>query len=113
MVIGGGRIGAGRVFEAIAMRKTNPTEQEDLLRRTLRSAVNLFGFTGVLNLLADEANERADSGDDNAGLIQDVLENALEEITECEECDEEDDDEEDEEREDDASEDDDEEDEEA
>lgn len=108
MVIGGGRIGAGRVFEAIAMRKTNPTEQEDLLRRTLRSAVNLFGFTGVLNLLADEANERADSGDDNAGLIQDVLENALEEITECEECEEDDE----EEREDDASEDDDEEDEE-
>lgn len=90
------------------MRKTNPTEQEDLLRRTLRSAVNLFGFTGVLNLLADEANERADSGDDNAGLIQDVLENALEEITECEECEEDDE----EEREDDASEDDDEEDEE-
>ncbi len=86
--------------------RRNPFERfEETLRDSIELAVNTVGFAGVLDILADEAAERAvaDPDDEAAGRIVDAIETALEEITECE-CDEGDSDDEDDEDEDDEDE---------
>ncbi len=57
---------------------------EDLIRSTLKQGVDVFGFGGVLSLLADEASERAD-GDDESLEILDAIETAHETVNEFEE----------------------------
>jgi len=71
------------------MRRTNPETVEAQLRTVLEQGVNVFGFAGVLNILADEASERIDD-DESAQPILDAIETAIEEISECEECEDED-----------------------
>ncbi|HMV47026.1 MAG TPA: hypothetical protein PLD20_05800 [Blastocatellia bacterium] len=85
-------------------KRTNPSleELEAGYRKLIEQAVNVFGFAGVLNFLADEANERLDTDDgESAQIILDAIETALEDIAELGD-EEEDDDNDDEEEEDDA-----------
>lgn len=68
---------------AVTRRRQNPLEKlEADIRTQLESAVNIFGFAGVLDMLADEASERsqADPDDEGAEFILNTLEAALEEI---------------------------------
>lgn len=58
---------------------------EDLVRLNLKTAVDTFGFGGVLSLLADEASERVTEDDDATQAILDAIETAQEEVNEHEE----------------------------
>lgn len=76
----------------MATRRTkNPIEEaREQVREALDTAVEIFGFAGVLDVLADVAAER---GDDETGeTILTAIESAIEEITETEEEDEDEDD---------------------
>lgn len=86
------------------MPRTNPEAIEGQLRAAIKQGVSVFGIAGVLNLLADEANDRLDvEGDEAAQEILDAIETAIEEIEEiAEQGSEEDDDSEEDEEEDDA-----------
>ena len=77
-------------------RERNPIEEfEDQVREQIETAVETFGFAGVLEILADEAAERAAADDDDSTeKILDAIESAIEEVTACEECEEEDEEEE-------------------
>ncbi len=67
------------------MATVNLDNFEELVRSTLKNAVDTFGFGGVLSLLADEASERiADDQDDLQGIL-DAIETAVEEVSEHEE----------------------------
>ncbi|HEX9005403.1 MAG TPA: hypothetical protein VGB07_36185 [Blastocatellia bacterium] len=75
-------------------KRTNPglEELEAGYRTLIEQAVNVFGFAGVLNFLADEANERLESDDgESAQVILDAIETALEDIAEIGADDEDDD----------------------
>ena len=58
---------------------------EDLVRLNLKTAVDTFGFGGVLSLLADEASERVTEDDEATQAILDAIETAQEEVSEHEE----------------------------
>ncbi len=58
---------------------------EDLVRLNLKTAVDTFGFGGVLSLLADEASERVTEDADATQAILDAIETAQEEVSEHEE----------------------------
>lgn len=58
---------------------------EDLVRMNLKTAVDTFGFGGVLSLLADEASERVTEDDEATQAILDAIETAQEEVNEHEE----------------------------
>ena len=68
---------------------------EDLVRSTLKNAVDTFGFSGVLSLLADEASERVNDDVEDTQLILDAIEacsevvSALEGAEEAEDSDDE------------------------
>ncbi len=88
-------------------KRTNPSleELEAEYRKLIEKAVNVFGFAGVLNFLADEANDRLDTDDgESAQIILDAIETALEDIADLgdDEEEEDDDDNDEEEEEDDA-----------
>lgn len=88
-------------------KRTNPSldELEEVYRKWIEQAVSLFGFAGVLNFLADEANERLDTNDgESAQVILNAIETALEDIAEigADEDDEDDEDDSEEEELDDA-----------
>lgn len=71
----------------MAKRRTNPIEElRETIREGLEAAVEVIGFAGVLDLLADEASERseADPEDARAEIILNAIETAIEEITELE-----------------------------
>ncbi len=76
------------------MATVNLNGFEDLVRVNLKTAVDTFGFSGVLSLLADEASERVTEGDEATQAILDAIETAQEEASEHEEpADDEEDDE--------------------
>lgn len=58
---------------------------EDLIRLNLKTAVDTFGFGGVLSLLADEASERIGEDEEPMQAILDAIETAQEEVSEHEE----------------------------
>lgn len=65
--------------------KLNPEQAEADLRLAIKSGVNIFGFSGVLSLLADEASERADgSEEETSEQVLDAIETAIEEVEACE-----------------------------
>jgi len=66
--------------------RINPETLEEELRVVIEQGVNVFGFAGVLNIVADEASERVTDDDDSAQPILDAIETAIEEIESCEEC---------------------------
>lgn len=60
--------------------KLNPTTVEEELRAVIEKGVDVFGFDGVLSILADEASERVDDEDDSTQEILDAIETAIEQI---------------------------------
>lgn len=76
----------------MAKRRTNPIEElRETIREGLEAAVEVIGFAGVLDLLADEASQRSEADPENATAesILNAIETAIEEITELETDDEE------------------------
>ena len=69
------------------MATVNLNGFEDLIRSTLKNAVDTFGFSGVLSLLADEASERADGEDEASQEILEAIETAHDVAMEIEEPD--------------------------
>ena len=84
--------------------KIKPTTVEAELRAAIEKGVDVFGFDGVLSILADEASERVNDEDDSTQAILDVIETAIEEIEGSEEDDDADEDFDEEESDDDADE---------
>lgn len=78
------------------IRQLNPDTVEEALRAVIEKGVDVFGFAGVLQVLADEAEKRVDDEEDSTQSVLDAIEAAIDEIEGGNEDDEEYDDDEDE-----------------